>query len=108
MAKEKRCNGCKNCNCDETKQDIINSLKWIDEVAEIRPNVNYSRTTYGLKHLAESYISNSTHIGEDNFIKACEMRGLKLKQVSKKSYCVNLFNKDDPKRLPKYFYKYRG
>ena len=122
---KKNCINCKNCNCKnkqkmrnitmadlkkspEFYKEVLNSLKWIDEVAEIRDYINFNRTTYRLKHLAENYISHDTYISADSFVTACFVKGLMIEQVSENNYCVNLFDKGDPKRLPKYFYKYRG
>ena len=122
---KKKCINCKNCNCKNHKpkmrtitlddlhkspqfyKEVLNSLKWIDEVAEIRDYINFNRTTYKLKHLAENYISHDTYISADSFVTACFIKGLMIEQVSENNYCVNLFDKGDPKRLPKFYYKDR-
>ena len=122
---KKKCINCKNCNCKNHKpkmrtitlddlhkspqfyKEVLNSLKWIDEVAEIRDYINFNRTTYKLKHLAEKYISHDTYISADSFVTACFIKGLMIEQVSENNYCVNLFDKGDPKRLPKFYYKDR-
>ena len=121
---KKNCINCKNCNCKnkpktrnitmgdlkkspEFYKEVLNSLKWIDEVAEIRDYINFNRTTYRLKHLAENYISHDTYISADSFVTACFIKGLMIEQVSENNYCVNLFDKGDPKRLHKFYYKDR-
>jgi len=98
-----------NQNDMEKVESIKHSLKYIDEMLEVREKINWSRTTYSLKSKAERYRTGSRYISEDCFIEACRLRGLELVQVSEFSYCVNLFDKGAPKTMPpKLFYKFKG